>query len=233
MRTSSAIRILAIGLVLIVLAVPEGLLPGFLAYMGLDDRRAELYGAWAATGAAAVGFVLLVAGLFQYFSSRQNDEYLRPYKDALVGLAAEYGQGLDTDPRGLVFSCLREGQMISVLASPRLNELVVTSPVVARQPLAWVRTNMQPRAPWQDFKIVGSGRLWDLRAELPALARALLEDAGLTEVFDEFFGTPEGDVVVHRREGFEARARLAPPPRLERQVRNALEIAYRVRRANG
>ncbi|MFZ5478501.1 MAG: hypothetical protein ACOZNI_17155 [Myxococcota bacterium] len=234
MRTSSAIQVILVGLVLLVLAVPEGLLPGFLLRLGLDERRAELYGAWAATGCAALGFVLLVAGLFQYFTSRQTDEFFHPYREALTGLAAEYGQGIDSDPsRGLLFSAIRDGQRIDVCVSPRRSELWVTSPVVARQPLAWVRSDAPQAAPWREFKIVGSGRLWDLRAELPALARALLEDASLTDVIDAFFGTPEGDQILHRREGLELHARLAPPARLEKQVRNALDIAYRVRRANG
>lgn len=235
MRTTGALKILLLGVAMLGLAVPAGIYATLLHAAGVARVDAEIWSAYLSTGLAAVGFGLVILGLVALVRLHTREEAWRPYVDVLAPIAAEHGQGLDHRARqGLSFTARRDGHALEVLVSPGERLVSVTSPTPPRQPLAWLPKNALTEPPVKDWPVVGAGRAWELRGELPATARPLLEDAGLRDQMERFFSRAEAHAVLHLRDqGIEVRAGLDAPERLERQVREALDLAWRVRRVNG
>lgn len=235
MRTSGALKILLVGVFTLGLAVPAGLHSAILKSLGASRIDAQVWGAYVSTGLAAVGFVTLLVGLVAMVRVRAREEAWQPFVVALAPLAAEFGQGLDYRPgQGLCFTVRREGHALEVAVAPAEKILSVTSATPPRQPLAWLPRDAITEPPVKDWALVGAGRAWELRAELPATARPLLEDASLRDLMERFFSRAEALAVLHlRNQGVEVRAGIVAPERLERLIREALDVAWRVRRVNG
>lgn len=235
MRTTGALYLLLAAVLLLGLAVVDGLWPALLGALGARPNEAVVWSAWTSSGLAFLGFVLLLFGLVALVRAHTREEAWRPYIAALAPLAAEYGQAVrQVGRRDLSFPARRDGTSLEIEVSPREGLVRVTCDSAPRQPLAWVPRGASTESPVKDWPVVGSGKSWDLRAEIPAMARPILEDAGLQDVMDRFFAREEAIAVLHLRGmGIEVRAALGAPARLERQVRETMDIAFRIRRING
>lgn len=235
MRTTPALELIFVAVLMLALAVPEALFASALEALGVSARSAALWGAYLSTALAGTGFVLLLFGLVRLVRTHTREEAWRPYVRVLTPLASEYGLALDQHPvSGLTFHAKRDGQLAEVRVSPRDALVVVTCAVAPRQPLAWLPRNATTEAPVRDWAVAGTGRAWELRAEIPTMARPILEDGGLRDQLDRFFGRDEAIAVLHLRgSGIEVRASAGAVDKLERQVREQLDIAFRLRRANG
>lgn len=235
MRTTSSLYLIVLAVVLLALAAPEQLWPWVLVSAGARTNEALVWSAWISTGCAVVGFLVLLLGLVALVRAHSREEAFRPFVEALAPIASEHGQAVRYDAqRGLYFPVRRDGALLDVEVRPHDAVVRVYAAVSPRQQLAWVPRGADTDAPVKTWPVVGSGRAWDLRAELPAMARPLLEDTGLQDLMDRFFARAGAIAVLHVREaGLEVRQALGPSARLERQVREAMDIAYRIRRSNG
>lgn len=234
MRNTGPLKLVAAASVMLAVAAPQWVLPAVFTAIGLDGRRSELLTAWLAPALAGVGFLLLSVGLVWWVRTRAREEAWSPYLAALSGIANEHGRGVAEDAkRGLTFAAVREGQTIDVAFHPTAQQLTVRSRVTARQPLAWIRTNAPKTVRGDELREVGTGRGWEMRAELPALARALLEDPALAEDVSRFFDRPGAVAIMHDRSGIEIVCRAGTADELSALVRAAIEVTFRIRRVNG
>lgn len=231
MRNPLALSLLFVGLLVLGAAVPPGFVPGVLIAIGFDVGVVDRSGPIVGMATAVTGFGMMVLGLVLAFGSARQEEAVGPYRRGLERLAGEHGQALDVGS-GLSFLALRDGQPIVVEVRPgREAALTVRSPVKGRQALAFVRPEDAP----VDSRAlrVGGGTGWELRAELPAIARALMNDPNLVAMMDRVFGSSSLAGVVHDVDGVEVTFVVNDPADVERRAREGIEIASYLRRVNG
>jgi hypothetical protein len=158
----------------------------------------------------------------------------QPYYDALRPFAAEYGRGVIQGPDGVEVSLQRGGQVVDVrVGLGPGGAMTIVSPSPARQTLAWSRLTAPPLGPPAAWREVGTGAGWQLRAELPAMARPLLVDPELGPLVTRFFGFPEARQIVHEVGGIAITAAVPTPEAIQEQARLAVELAFSLRRVNG
>jgi hypothetical protein len=179
--------------------------------------------------------VAVVVGVAILWRGGGAAERWRPYTNALHRLAAEHGQTIAVDGRrGLEFLAFRDGQRIQVLATAGPDaRLAIRGIIPGRQKLSFLRTADTQPDPSGRSSVVGGGRGWQLRAELPAIARTLLTDVVMVSMMDRFFANNESVAVVHDGSGVEVVALLPSFDQAERRTRQALDIVSYLRRVNG
>ncbi len=225
-----------IGFTLLVLALPEGFVLSALSV--LEGRHPEELKGEAATvtmGMVGVGLVLLLGGGTRYFIVTRHARLWSPYESALSRLAMEHGQGIfPVAGGGIGFSSAREGRKLEVQALPGAPPtLVVRQEVPARQPLLFVRLGEELPAAFAEFKPAGEGRSWELYAELPALARAHMNDMGIVQRMDRFFDLSESEWISHDADGIEIICSLPTPELAAQRAREALGVLAYLRQVNG
>jgi hypothetical protein len=231
MRNPGAVSLLIMGIFFLGLALLPGVMDSILVTVGVPDATAERTAPVAVMATAATSLGMIILALFLLVGSTRREQTYEPYRKGLERLAAEHGQAVDVG-EGLSFVALREGQVISVEVLPEHRaSLVVRSPVKGRQALAFVRPE---DAPGDSRALrVGGGTGWELRAELPSIARAIVADAILVSHLDRFFSADTSIGVIHDVDGIEVTSRLPPSHAIETRARDCIEIASCLRRVNG
>ncbi len=231
MRNPLALSLLFVGLLVLGAAVPPGFVPGVLTAAGFDHQMVDKSGPIVGMATAVTGFGMMVLGLVLAFGSARQEEAIGPYRRGLERLAGEHGQALEVGS-GLSFLAIRDGQAIVVDLRPgRQAALTVRSPVKGRQALAFVRPEDAPN----DSRAlrVGGGTGWELRAELPAIARALMNDPALVAMMDRVFAASALVGIIHDVDGVEVTFVVPDPSEVERRARDGIEIVSYLRRVNG
>lgn len=154
-----------------------------------------------------------------------------PWILALRAYAAEQGQQIQARGDGLHFDALREHQRYHVHVNPDgLTEILSERP--ARQGLALVRRDERPAYAERWFVLPG-GKGWDLLAEVPVAARAIQEDPHLGHLADRFFMREHALYILHDITGLHVTSTTPPAGVIEQRLREAVEIARLLRKANG
>ncbi len=236
MKHPAPLIVALFGLAMMLLVLPGGIVTSGLA--ALEGRRADELSAQAATvsmAMAVVGFLALVGGMVRFAQVRRHEQTWGPYEAALGRLAMEHGQGVFGQPGGGIgFQSAREGSRLEVIAAPGDPPLlIVRQAVPARQPLVFVPTDDDVPAAQAHFKQAGAGRSWLLLAELPALARAHMNDMGVVHRMDRFFELPESRWVAHDANGIEVACELPAPALISQRAREALDLVAYLRQVNG
>lgn len=187
------------------------------------------------TGSSALALVLVGVGVVILWRGGGAAERWRPYVGAMTRLAAEHGQRIRVDRNnGLEFLAFRDGQRIHVRATDGPPpSLAVKGIIPGRQTLTFVRTEDNQPDPTGRTALVGGGRGWQLRAELPAIARSLLGDVVMISMMDRFFSHTESTSIVHDASGIEVVSALPSFDQAERRTRQAIDIVSYLRRVNG
>jgi len=218
----------------LLLAALDGHLIALLAAAGVDSDALDMLSPWLAIGLAGLAMMLTVAAIVSFLSTSARERRRAPYVAALKPFAAEFGRGVREAGDFLEFEALRDGQRVEITADLRPGgALSMRSASPARQSLSWFRppAGAPPRA--AEWREVERTERWQLRAELPAMARPLLSDTGLMEVVHAFFTAHRGTAVTHTVTGMAIDAELAPVDAVVAQARVCVEMAVRLRRLNG
>lgn len=189
---------------------------------------------WAVMGSSLSGFVFVTVGVVLLWRGGGLAERWGPYITSLERLAAEHGQKIDVDKKnGIEFLAVRDGQRILVRIKPEPeHSLLIRGVIAGRQTLTFIRPD---RAATQDphSLVVGGGKGWQLRADLPAIARVLLNDVVMISMMDRFFAHTETLGIRHDAAGIEVVSDLPSPDQVERRTRQAIDIVSYLRRVNG
>lgn len=236
MKNSAPLILAMIGFTMLLLVLPEGVVLSLLA--AIEGRRPEEIRGQAGTvslAMALLGLLAMVGGGARYAFLRRRALVWGPYESALTRLAMEHGQGVFAQPGGGIgFRSAREGHDLEVLTIPgNPPMLIVRQAVPARQPLVFVHADDAPPAAQAHFKQAGAGRSWKLLAELPALARAHMNDMGVVQRMDRFFDLAESRWVAHDANGIEVVCNLPPQQLVGQRAREALDVLGYLRQVNG
>lgn len=233
MSNARALLLLPFAGVMLALAALETPLEVVLQFLGLGDD-ARRVAPIVATGLATGAFLVFVVVWFVMMGNYRRAERVGPYVEALRPFAAEFGRGVLETKNGVELHLQRESQRVVVRVDVGDGGRVsVESPPPARQQLAWVREGAPPPEAARQWREVDRAARWQLRAELPAMARPLLADPALMDVVNRYFDLPEGASVTHTISGMRVDGALPPPERADALVRLGTEIAFRLRRVNG
>lgn len=234
MTNTRALLLLLVGALSLALATVDDLVIGALVAAGFEADAVAPLTIWLSPALAAGGFVLVLVGLVAWLGSTAAENRLRPYARALTPLAAEFGRAVRQSGDLLELELLREGQRVEIQLDPRAGGGVrVRSSPPSRQSLRWLRPDAEPKGVAAAWREVERGPHWQLRAELPAMARPLLADPALMQVVDRFFAASHGLSIAHTVSGMVIDASLVTPEEVDAQVRLGVEIAFRLRRVNG
>jgi hypothetical protein len=83
-----------------------------------------------------------------------------------------------------------------------------------------------------DWRLVGNRGNWVLRAEMPSVARPLLNDGGLVDDLTTLMRHREVRAVKHDQRGVEILADIVPAEDLRLVLRDGLMACRRLRRSN-
>lgn len=237
MRTGLAFSLIVMGILLMGVSVSESVWrPEVATWFSAQDW--ESMQSWMPTAVvafSALGFLAIALGVVVLWRGGGPAEKWRPWLTSLDRLAAENGQPVAVDGReGMSFVAYRDGQRVYVRCNPDGEPgLHVRGIVAGRQALCFVRPELQVPGAMPAEYTVGSGRGWQLRAELPAIARILMNDVVLVSLMDRFFSHAEAMGVVHNGQGVEVWCTLPAAENIERRTRIALDIVSYLRRVNG
>ena len=157
-----------------------------------------------------------------------------PYSAALRSFAAEFGRAVTRAEDHLRLDIQRETQrVVVVLELAEGGRLRVESPSPARQALGWVRHGAPRPDAAASWKVVESIDGVDFLAELPAMARPLLSDAPSVAVVRRLFEYKEVQSAVHGLGGILVVSGVPPVESAQGVVRQAVEVAFRLRKVNG
>lgn len=182
------------------------------------------------------GLMVLLYGvylLWQWASDR-SDVY-EAWAHALTPVAAEYGRRVELHPKeGLGFASNVDGARTEVLVQPMGQPFVsvwVSAP--CRQPLLLLPAAIEGALNDDpDWRLVGTHNNWVLRAELPSMARPILEDGGFQHAADGLLHYPWVRAIRHDHKGIEVLLALMPPEHLGPMVRYALNLVRVLRKVN-
>lgn len=236
MKNSAPLIAAIVGFTLILLAIPEGFVLSALAALhGQEPETLKAESATVTLSMTVLGACLLLGGIVRYALISRHSSLWGPYDSALSRLAMEHGQGLFPLPGGGIgFQSAREGRKLEVQALPGTPPiLVVKQAVPARQPLLFVKLDGELPAAQAHFKPAGEGRNWELFAELPALARAHMNDMGVVHRMDRFFDLAESEWISHDANGIEIVCSLPAPALVAQRAREALGVLAYLRQVNG
>lgn len=234
MKKRRLLTLAAGSVVLMAVALLQDRMVAYFGSIGLEERNAGVLAAGVSASVIGFGFLGFAGSVLTVLRITARERVWDPMVQVLGPVAAEHGQSAWVDAqRGIGFSAQRDGQRIEVQLSPDARTLTLRSTAPARQTLAWVGDHVPEESPWDAWREVGQGYRWHLRAELPAIAKALLADMPLTADLDRFFEFAADGRLVHDRSGLRMTCGAAPLDRLERQVRRGIELFSRIRRVNG
>lgn len=202
--------------------------------LGVPEETAELARPLVSIGAGAIGLGLLVVGLLQLFRTSVHVAAGEPYAAALRSFAAEFGRAVTRADDHLRLDLQRETQRVVVvleLAAP--GRIRVESPIPARQALGWVRQGSARPEGALSWKPVEAIDGVEFLAELPAMARPMLSDAPTVAVVRRLFEYADVEHACHGLGGIVVTGRLPPVEQAQGLVRQAVEVAFRLRRVNG
>ena len=234
MRVAVAFTLIILGIACLALAAASPVWePAFTPTAAALTGQPEWF-SFAVMGGSVLGFVFVTVGVVILWRGGGPSERWRPYIDAIDRLAAEHGQHVEVDKKtGLEFVAVRDGQRILVRLKPEPeHSLSIKGIVAGRQTLTFIRPE---RAPPEDHRsqIVGGGKGWQLRAELPAIARVMLNDVVMISMMDRFFAHADTLGIRHDVSGIEVLSELPAPDQVERRTRQAIDIVSYLRRVNG
>jgi len=235
-KNSLPLLLALVGFAMLAVAVPEGVVLSALAAIeGKQPQDLTGQAASVTLVLAGAGSLLFVSGLVRFFIVFRHEERWGPYSSALARLAMEHGQGVFKQPGGGIgFQSAAEGRTLSVAVVPGSPPLLVArQDVPARQPLVFLKRDSEVPSPQAHYKLAGEGRSWDLLAELPALARAHMNDLGIVQRMDRFFDLDESRWVTHDATGLEVVCELPPPHAVSQRAREALDVLKYLRQVNG
>lgn len=182
-----------------------------------------------------VGFgVTSLVGFFRAITSR--DSLYAPYVEALAPVAAEYGRSVERHPRdGIGFASRAEGVRLEVLVQPAGKGFIsVWMQVPSRQRLLFVpAAGGAASSDDVDWRLVGQRGNWMLRAEMPSVARPLLQEDGLVGDITALMRNREVRAVKHDQAGIEVLSDLVPAEDVRRVLKDILTACRRLRRTNG
>ncbi len=236
MKNSAPLLLALFGFVLLVLVMPEGFVLSMMAAtLGRHPEEIKGQAASLSLGMAIVGTLCMVLGIARFSIVRGHERTWGPYTDALSRLAMEHGQGVFPQKGGGIgFQSAREGRQLEVQAVPgNPPMLIIRQAVVARQALLFVKTDADLPASHAHFKPAGEGRSWELLAELPALAKAHMNDLGVVQRMDRFFELRESQYITHDAGGIEIVCELPIPTLVGQRAREALDVVAYLRQVNG
>lgn len=223
---------MGVGVMLVAVFAVDEAIPWIVDAFGVPRRRAEPMLIPLTVSTGVVGITMVLAGMWLLFSHSQAEATFGPYQQALTRLAAEHGQAPAVNPAGqLVFRGQNDGVPFHFVLDPRSGMVVVRVEQAGRLTLAVMRPEYAPEA--GAGLRVGHGSGWELRAELPSLARRLLEDAGLVGVLDRFFAHEHAVGAVHDARGLEVTLGLPEPASVERAGRAGILMATALAQVNG
>lgn len=223
---------MGVGVVLVAIFALDEAIPWIVDAFGVPHRRAERMLIPLTVSTGVVGIALVLAGTWLLLSHSQAQATFGPYQQALSRLAAEHGQAPAVDPAGqLVFRGQNDGVPFHFFLDPRSGTVVVRVEQAGRLTLAVLRPEHAPEA--GAALRVGNGSGWELRAELPSLARRLLADTGLVGVLDRFFAHEHAVGAVHDSRGLEVTLGLPEPAHVERAGRAGILVATALAQVNG
>ena len=182
------------------------------------------------------GLLVVLFGVYQLWlwASDRGDVYAA-WADQLSAVAAEYGRRVEVHPKeGLGFVSTVEGARTEVLVQPMGEGFVsVWVAVPCRQPLMLVPVAAEGALRDDpDWRVVGQHNNWVLRAELPSMARPMLDDSRLKLAADNLMHYPWVKAIRHDRKGLEVLMPLMPPEHLAPMVRHALHLVRVLRQLN-
>ena len=207
------------------------------ATMGVDDGQVEtahLAVRYVGLGGGAMATVTGVVGFWRTLTDRQG--IYAPYIAALTPVAKEYGRSVESHPKdGLGFATGAEGVRLEILVQPagpsRFVSIWMQAP--SRQRLLFVPADASGTAVDDaDWRLVGNRGNWVLRAEMPSVARPLLNDGGLVDDLTTLMRHREVRAVKHDQRGVEILADIVPAEDLRLVLRDALMACRRLRRSN-
>lgn len=226
------------GAILLRLATRSGELSIVLVERGLVDElesgvaTVQLGAALGIFGVFLVGFGIWM--MWQWATDKS--EVYAVWAQMLEPVAREYGRLVEShETEGLGFVSHVDGVRTEVLVQPMdegFSSVWVAAP--ARQ-LIMILPVDAPGALADDheWRLAGQRPRWVLRAELPALARPLLEDVRLVESVEHLLDTGAVKAIRHDHRGIEVLLTLVPPERLAHTLRLALAMGRHLRRVNG
>lgn len=188
-----------------------------------------------AFGIFGVGLIGFGIWLLWQWATDKSDVYA-VWSEMLSPVAREYGRLVEShETEGLGFVSHVDGVRTEVLVQPLDDGFVsvwVAAP--ARQLIMIVPAHVPGAlADDHEWRLAGQMPRWVLRAELPAMARPLLEDARLVDSIERLMDTEAVKAIRHDHRGIEVLLTLVPPERLADTVRRALGMGRQLRRING
>lgn len=224
----------ALGLGLLTMAAWGGPVELLLTSFGVEPDAVALVSPTVAVVLGAGGFVLFAIGLVQTFQSTVRGAAAEPYVAALRPFAAEFGRGVTREGPRLHLELQRDTQRLAITVDlgPAAS-VAIESPSPARQALGWVRHGAPRPAAAANWRVVEGSDGVDFVAELPVMARPVMADAPTVACVRRLFEYPEAVSIVHGLGGIRVEATLPPAERVSGVVRQAVEVAFRLRQVNG
>jgi hypothetical protein len=229
-----AIQLLVLSLLLMALGFADVPAARLLAIAGVDGEQAPELSVALCTGLALVGLVFFAVSVSSLVWGWRREQAWRPIHGTLNRIAGEYGLAASIDVRrGMRFATHRERRHVYVEVQPHNRAVLLTCADPGNMLLAWVGDGVAPEPPWADWRAVGGGRRWRLRAETPMLARRIHENPALQEDLEKFFELFPTTTLIHDRNGLRVESDLPRMDLLDRQLRSGIELCYRILRLNG
>lgn len=183
-----------------------------------------------------VGAALTVGAVVAFIRAATDRAGLyAPYVEALTPVAAEYGRVVETHPKdGLGFASGAEGVRLEILvqpSSPGFISIWLQTPAQQRLLFLPAEAGSNP-VDDADWRLVGRRANWVLRAEMPSVARPLLNEGALIDDVTGLMRHRETRAVRHDQRGVEVLMDLVPAKDLRLVLKDALRAARRLRRTN-
>lgn len=232
MRRSLAAALFVVGVILVAVFAVDEVIPWIVDAVGVPEATSARMLLPLTVSTGFVGMGMILGGTVLFFTHTQALATFGPYQRALVRLAAEHGQHPAVAPGGLLaFRGQNDGVPFELSLDPRRGTMVVRVQEAGRLSLAFLRPEHAP--PSGAELRVGEGTGWELRAELPALARRLMADNGLVALLNSFFSVEHAVGAVHDRGGLEVTLGLPHPTEVDRAGRVGIKLATFLAQLNG
>ncbi len=228
------------GVILLVLGLQAEAFLNVVMGMGLEDEQVGAVRLIVLMVGYGLGVGLVSGSLVGFFRVLTDREVLYvPYVDALTPVAAEYGRRVETHPQdGLGFVSRAEGVRLEVLVQPARPPFIsVWMRAPGQQRLLFVPDSSEGHdaddAEEADWRLVGRRGNWALRAEMPSVARPLLNEGALVDDIVALMRHREARAIKHDQHGIEVLLDLVSPIDLRTVVGDAVRVCRRLRQVNG
>ncbi|MEY3211061.1 MAG: hypothetical protein RIT28_1542 [Pseudomonadota bacterium] len=203
----------------------------------INGEQVVMFGVYLNLFLAIFGLCVLLVGIWLLWQwASDNSEVYEIWVQQLEPVAGEYGRRVEIHPKeGIGFASQADNVRTEVIVQP-LGEGYVTVWVASpgRQPLMMMPAHAEGAlADDTDWKLVGQHMNWVLRAELPSMARPLLNEGALVSAVSQLMHFPWVKAVRQDSKGVEILMGLMPPEHLSPMVRDALVVARLLVKLNG